>query len=114
MRAPCESLKERKREEKYQSFCSPPQGPNAHVLQCLVIFIIQSEDLRLEKFLKLNRDMGKKLCVLNQQFDGVRVGVKLKKSDLEVRAWNDSSLVCLRHLICGWPLGVLKRILSRT
>lgn len=41
--------------------------------QCLVIFITSSEDLRLEKFLKPNRDL-EKLCVLNQRFDGAEVG----------------------------------------
>lgn len=34
--------------------------------QCPVIFIISSKDLRLEEFLKLNKDL-EKFCVLNQQ-----------------------------------------------
>lgn len=90
MRAPCDSLKKRKREEKYLSFFPLSREPMPTFWQCLVIFIVSSEDLRLEKFLKLNRDLEEKLHVLNQQFDGARVGVEPKKSDLEVRAWNDS------------------------
>lgn len=49
--------------------------------------------MRLEKFLKLNRDLEEKVRVLNQHFDGARVGLEPKKRDREVGARNDPSLV---------------------
>lgn len=58
MRAPCDSLKKRKREEKYLSFFPPLQGANAHVLTMLSYFYRFKWGLEIRKVSETQQGFG--------------------------------------------------------